>query len=296
MANREKTKAYCRTCATQTHHRVITMKTVSPPEEVDYNCNMQHMLIECMGCDEVSYLYEFHDFESYYEGGYGSDGYNIDRKQYPRAIEGHKELDGIYVLPGLIKKIYGETIDAISVQSYTLGSIGLRAIIEAICNDKKVAGKSLLTRIKKMAIMGLVSKADAERLHGIRFLGNDAAHEIKEAKAKAVLLALDIVEHILKSVYIFEDSVDSYLEIPFKRYTDLKHSLLKQLKRLSVGHQFTLKSWLGSESRRFIDNCDSLEDELIKDIEAGKFAQVSHLGKKDESGTGKEKDFYEKIS
>lgn len=289
---RTSTKAYCTSCSNNTWHKILKDKTVYPPEYVDYNCKSEHLLVECSGCQNVSYVYEFHDMESYYQDDFGDVQYDIETKQYPRSIRGHRLLKGLHAVPRLTKDVYNETIDAISVQSYTLASIGLRATIESICNDKDIKGKDLTSRIKKMTTAGLLSKKDADRLHSIRFLGNDAAHEIRKARRSAVLLALDIVEHTLKSVYIFDDAIEDCLETPFRNYKELKESLLRRLKKLDEGHQFTLNHWLGPERRRIIENKANLERELLEDITQGHFDGVISLGKKEESG--QEKEFYEK--
>ncbi|WP_140386550.1 DUF4145 domain-containing protein, partial [Vibrio parahaemolyticus] len=67
-------------------------------------------------------------------------------------------------------------------EAYTLAGIGFRATIEAVCNDQSIQGKELSTRINNLASNGLISKKDSTRLHSIRFLGNDAAHDIKVPK------------------------------------------------------------------------------------------------------------------
>jgi hypothetical protein len=49
--------------------------------------------------------------------------------------------------------------------------------------------------------MGFISSKQAETLHEIRFLGNDAAHELYQPSGQTVETAIDIVEHLLAQVY-----------------------------------------------------------------------------------------------
>jgi len=68
----------------------------------------------------------------------------------------------------------------------------------------EVTGSSLERRIDALAKGGHISTADKRRLHAIRFLGNDAAHEVRQPKGYELKVALEIVEHLIKSVFILE--------------------------------------------------------------------------------------------
>ena len=107
-----------------------------------------------------------------------------------------------------------------------------------------------------------------ERLHAIRFMGNDAAHEIKKAKEKSVLIALKIIEHILLSIYIFEEEVNMHLETPISNIGEALPILKSNLLKLDEGSTFTLAKWLGSSHRRILDNLDVIERELKVQIES----------------------------
>ena len=63
-------------------------------------------------------------------------------------------------------------------------------------------------------------------------MGNDAAHEIKKAKEKSILIALKIIEHILLSVYIFEEEVSKHLEAPVSNINDVIPILKSNLNNL----------------------------------------------------------------
>ncbi|WP_324734690.1 DUF4145 domain-containing protein [Pseudomonas paeninsulae] len=102
-----------------------------------------------------------------------------------------------------------------------------------------VTGKNLQIRINAMSRSGMISKSDAERLHAIGFMGNDAAHEIKKAKKQSVLIALKIIEHILLSVYVFEDEVNQYLEKPISTLDDALPILTSSLKKIGDNSTFT---------------------------------------------------------
>lgn len=122
---------------------------------------------------------------------------------YPSRVEGRKGLgiDEIH-LPAQIRAIYSETIEAIANQSPVLAGIGLRALVEAVCKEKGAPGENLFKQINSLQADGTLSKGSTTILHQIRTLGNDAAHESKAHSASQLSLAMDIIENLLKEVYI----------------------------------------------------------------------------------------------
>jgi hypothetical protein len=52
-----------------------------------------------------------------------------------------------------------------------------------------------------LAEKGFISSKQANALHEIRFLGNDAAHELDIPTVEVVSHAIDIVEHLMEQVY-----------------------------------------------------------------------------------------------
>ena len=107
-----------------------------------------------------------------------------------------------YLLPFPLPNIYKETHAALVNQQPVLAGIGIRALVEAVCNDQAAQGKNLEQKIDGLMNMGLLTKDQAEFLHGLRILGNEAAHEVKPHKEDTLGAAMDVVEHLLKTVYI----------------------------------------------------------------------------------------------
>ena len=71
----------------------------------------------------------------------------------------------------------------------------------------------MLAKIDNLAAQHVLTTASATILHKIRSLGNAAAHEVKPHSERQLGLAMDVVEHLLKDVYILpklaEDEFDS---------------------------------------------------------------------------------------
>jgi len=138
--------------------------------------------LRCLGCLTLSFSHINEDFDNVEEDEKGNVRHAVNVRVYPGVVSNHRGLQGAYYLPELIQKVYSQTVKALSERATVLASIGLRACIEAVCNDLKLSGANLEKRIDSLYKAGHVSNGDRKRLHAIRFLGNDAVHEIKEPK------------------------------------------------------------------------------------------------------------------
>lgn len=271
-------KALCAECSKKTNHQVLFRQTETPPEEYDYNAKIDYSVIKCCGCDNISFLYEFHDYENrYYNDETGHEDYLLTVNQYPRIIEGYSGFKEVGYLPPLIKQIYTETLDALKNESMILTGIGLRAIIEAITKQENIPGKNLDTKISNLSKNGFLSKKDADRLHAIRFMGNDAAHEIIAYEKNKVILGFEIIENVLKTLYVLDRKTDFFLVMPIKDYSDFVR-LIKEKLSIKVNrentNEFTIRSLLGNDIRRTLDKLDQYEQELQREINANTFTEL----------------------
>lgn len=271
-------KSYCRDCCKKTNHTVLSEHTESHREE--YNCNISYQILQCLGCDTKSFRQVFYDLEAAYPTY--DDHWEVpeDVTVYPKAVEGHKEIQNLWELPDIVRTIYSEVLIALREDSKVLAGLGLRAVVEAVCNDLQIPGRNLEIRINKLASSGYISKNDADRLHGIRFMGNDAAHDIKTPKGTALSVALQIVEHLIASVYILEKKANGNIETTVSRYENFKELLSEKLKEFNVGDEYPIAKYLGKDIRRAKESISTLEQELISKIGNGEFTKLS-VGKID---------------
>lgn len=121
---------------------------------------------------------------------------------YPSRLEGRHKLDKSDLLPKEIIRIYNETHAALCNNLSVLAGIGIRALIETICKEKSAQGSNLEKKIDSLVTMGVLTPDGAEILHSLRILGNEAAHEVKPHTEITLGIAMDVVEHLLKGVYI----------------------------------------------------------------------------------------------
>ena len=271
-------KSYCRDCCKKTNQNVLSDHTESHREEYQYDITYQ--ILQCLGCDTKSFRKVFYDLEAAYPTFEDEWILPEDVTVYPKAVEGHKEIDDLWELPDIVSIIYSEVLMALREDSKVLAGLGLRAAVEAVCNDLEIPGKSLEVRINKLATSGYISKNDAERLHGIRFMGNDAAHDIIKPRDEALSVALQIVEHLIASVYILEKKASGNIETTISRYEVFEQIINEKLKSFNVGDEFPIAKFLGKDMRRVKESISSLEQELLSKIGFGDFTKLS-VGKVD---------------
>lgn len=281
MNNGEILKTDCENCRGHRNHEVLAViETTGDPD--DYQFHKYDCIIKCRGCDTISFLTRFKDLES---GGYTDEGcweYEISDTRYPYIFETINDVEDFDLVPDIVSKIYKETKSAIQSKSFIIAGAGMRAIIEAICNDQEITGKDLKSRINKLVTLGLVSKEDAKRLHAIRFLGNDSVHDIKPAKKAALAISLRIVNHIIETLYTLQEA-SSILETSIETFDEFKPLVQKVIKNAKSGSIVTLRGLLGPHCRR-IENLDSMENDFQTSIAANEIMNIALEGTKDPNG------------
>lgn len=271
--NTKKVKSYCRSCGSETNHTILSEHNESHREE--YACDYAYQVTECMGCETKAFRSIFRDLESAYQVDENEWEIPTSIDVYPKFIKGHRSLNTDFCLPPVVGRIYNEVLVAIQEEALILAGLGLRGAIEAVCNDLNIRGKNLEIRISKLANAGNISQKDAARLHGIRFLGNDAAHEIKKPKKEQLSVALKIVEHLLSSVYILDEESDGRLDITISEFSKFEPLLKKRCSLLNSGDELPLEAILGKDIRRIKDTIVALEAELLTKIASRKISYIA---------------------
>jgi len=207
----------CIKCTGKTAHKVLASADVRGDEGDSnhwFEWAIDNQVVQCLGCKTVSFRKASSSSEDYHQisqdGGWER---SVNETLYPSRIEGIKGLgDETHYLPSNVQGIYDETLMALSNQAPVLAGIGLRALLETVCKEKNAIGHDLLKKIDSLVSTGILTPASAAILHKIRTLGNAAAHDMKPHSDKQLGLAMDIVEHLLKDVYILPKQVESEFE------------------------------------------------------------------------------------
>jgi hypothetical protein len=204
----------CVKCACRTAHEIVTsMDQSGYVEEADIHWDASSQIIRCKGCKSLSFRREASNSEDFIQIGDDEWVSDIDEKLYPPRVEGLKDLgtDVVY-LPSDLRRVYAETTHALHNDCPVLAGIGLRALVETVCKEKGATGGDLYAKINSLATTNILTPSGAQILHKVRTLGNKAAHEVKPHTTRQLSLALGVVEHMLRDIYILPKLVENEFE------------------------------------------------------------------------------------
>lgn len=272
----KKIKTQCFDCQRETNHLVIASKMYH--FEINrYRYGKEYSIVQCLGCDHTSFLQVFHDYEIRYpvKEIFTSDGvdyeYDYDKGYtnfYPDAQEVLHKLEK--TLPGKLFEIYSETKKAYIQNLDIFTAIGIRSIIECICNDRNVKGRNLETKISNLKNLGNISKIDIEMLHSLRFLGNEAVHEIIKTKRKDLSVAFKIVDHLIDVIYIMpKDLEDTNFKKHIGDYESFESYVEKMFQPLDSTHIKTINAILEDNIKIAPQLLNKFEKDLQNKILSG---------------------------
>jgi hypothetical protein len=183
-----------------TNHEII--RSVVVRRDFDFMDHWEYFqIVKCRGCDDISFRYNWVSTDDCIIEDQHTEF--IDHvRLYPPRLAGRAPLDKAYQLPPRIYSIYSETHAALCSQQPVLAGIGMRAIVEAVCADQEAKEWNLKLKIESLVEKDVLTRRGAEILHGIRTMGNEAAHEMQPNTEEELRTALDVVEHLLNGVYL----------------------------------------------------------------------------------------------
>lgn len=199
----------CATCRTKTNHTVVL--SVDVRQEV-YGGEIMgwtsFQTVRCLGCESFSFRRTHENTEDFF---FDNDGDKIlyqTTEVYPPRAVGRRKLDGSGLLPSRIRNIYDESYKAICSELPILSAVGIRALVEAVCQEENAQGKTLEKQIDDLVNKQVLGRSGADVLHKLRIMGNKSVHEMKRHDTGTLGIAFDVVENLLREVYIFPAEFD----------------------------------------------------------------------------------------
>lgn len=190
-------KIPCSNCATKTKHEILFSIKTS-----DFDNKEEYFVFQCAGCEAISFrkalIYKREPISNI-----GILGLSEFAQLYPIKISSRQKLEHTSI-PQKVAQIYEETHIALSNNLLVLAGIGIRTLIEAICDEKGAIGRNLKEKIDNLADNGFLTKKNAENLQKLRIIGNEAAHKVSKQSEKLLNTAMDIIEHLLKGEFVLE--------------------------------------------------------------------------------------------
>lgn len=199
----------CLQCEGNTFHRVVrAAEYISEYGDSQFSMTAwdEYQVVECLGCRTHSFRQCHRDTESIDHDPETQETFLEESVElFPNREKGRSEVDGVNHLPLPIKRVYGETLTALRNAMPVLAGIGIRAIVETVCKDRGAPGNNLEQRIDGLVAQGVLTHAGAEILHGLRIMGNSAAHEVKPHSMPDLNAAMDVIDYVLTGVYILSE-------------------------------------------------------------------------------------------
>jgi hypothetical protein len=206
-----------------TNHTILFSKVVRDEmilEEWDpketYVDSINHMVVQCKGCDHISFLMR-HTGDSFTNEKGESEVFDIN---YPdtkfSAPLNMLTDDEIYVLPSVLQDLYDELQIVLKHDANILVGVGLRMLVEAICMEQNITGGNLKVKIEQLHKKGLLAENAIPILDKLRTIGNTSAHEIKAYSIDKLSYAVEIINHVLRNIYILP-RINKKLKVDFKR-------------------------------------------------------------------------------
>lgn len=183
-------KIYCNTCENQTIHLLVSTYSNIDSDNSDVVWWINEWNVwECGGCKTLTgeVIYKFSETVP-----------DFDRTFYPKREDRGLNPKIYEFIPEKLDELYKEVIISCNNSCNVLCAMGLRALIEGILVDKGIKGGTLYDKIENADI---INESIRTNLHGFRFLGNDAAHELEKPSREDLWLAIDVIEDILNISY-----------------------------------------------------------------------------------------------
>ncbi len=254
--------------------------------DFEYGLNV-FLVLECNGCETISFRKEYHNFLEFDNEGKNE----IEIQLYPNVLQNHKPIKS-YLLPDKIKNVYNHTILALRGGSKLLAGVGFRAVIEAICIEENIKGRNLEQKINNLTKNRFITEKESERLHSIRFLGNDSIHKMEIPEQKKLILVLNIIEHLLKNIYLIDRDAKGVLDTIIKTYPDFEVLVRECVRKIKIGEKKTLNEILGKHSRRIPVDISIFEKGLLNRIAKNEIDFLAIVHSKNETGIKKTKQVY----
>ena len=194
-----KTYIFCNHCTNETNHfckaeHYRDFPNLNPDGSLAFVERLGYRLWICAGCERGT-LEEYYIFDVTYE----EDGTMMERDYFPERTRLHFKKKDFKQLPPKLDRIYREILHSFNYDLVILCAVGIRALLEGICADKGITGKRLETKIDNL--VAILPQNIVTHLHNIRFIGNDAAHELATPTLEELRIAIEICEDLLSYLY-----------------------------------------------------------------------------------------------
>lgn len=270
---KDRINSYCQDCGKVTYHNIL-FHTSEHSAEDDFWWVEDYYVVECCGCGKKSFLLETVDeSDERYDTEDGTTVYESHFRTFPYNGGNVDALEYSFEIPTKVNAIYRETVSSLNNGNNRLAAAGFRATIEAICLELSIQGANLEKKINGLYKAGHITKNDRDRLHSVRFIGNDSIHEIKGPDESSLKLVLKIINNLLYNLYILEKDC-KVLESPVKTFEDLQLIIDQTIAKHTSGQVLSFKNLTDGARRIISEDKRELENLLQAKINDGTYTKL----------------------
>ena len=182
-----------------------------------------------------------------------------------------------YLIPKEIRTLYNEIKNSIAYDSLLLAGGGLRMLIEAIAKNLELPTGNLQAQITQMKERHLIADAQCTMLHQIRFLGNDAVHDLTLPNIEQINSALSTIEILIRETYI-QPSLAKQVLPPIISYDEFKQLIINNALGVPSGTVGTISFFLPQPpaNARF-ENKEEFIRQFLNDVKDGAIPEFSYV-------------------
>jgi hypothetical protein len=175
--------------------------------ECDYIDFYTYQTLECCGCGDVSFRLRYcfgqrvqHDDDLFDEDLF-------DDTYYPPRVWRKKPV-WISKLPDELRSLLDEVYTALQAGSRTLATMGARSVLDMVILERVGDRGSFKRKLEAMVAEGWVGLHDKDILYAALNAGNAAIHRGHIPTDSELTTVMNIVEHMLNSIYILPDDAN----------------------------------------------------------------------------------------
>jgi len=144
----EEYRLACSRCHVETRHLVLQSVEVSGTVDDWFDYWEKHQLVQCRGCNSMSYRKFYGDSENtFWDEEHEMEVPIKHEELYPSRVAGRHKLWRAPLLPSEISRIYNETHAALCNKQPVLAGIGIRALVETVCKEKGTTKYELVSKV-----------------------------------------------------------------------------------------------------------------------------------------------------
>ncbi len=199
-------EAACSNCEDKVTHQILeAIDTIWI--EGDSSGWESYQIIQCQGCKTLSFckesqLAEFKDIKP----DTGETFYPRFWDFYPDKGDAKNSLTLSHKLPVIVEEIYDEIIHAFNARLFVVASLGIKAMIEGVCRNKRILkGAPLSFKIEGLVDAGHITADGAKILHSLTDMGSKPTFEIMKLDARELRAAIEVIDHLIRGTYLIPE-------------------------------------------------------------------------------------------